>query len=96
MIDLPSDGLYLGRVWRQGIGPSVVTLRGGRVIDVTARGAATVADVLDLPDPAAHVRSAAGEDLGPLDAIAQGGIERAATRRGCLRPAIFRPSRPAA
>jgi fumarylacetoacetate (FAA) hydrolase family protein len=69
-MDLDAGGLWLGRVWRAGVGPAVVTLRGGRVIDITARAAPTVRDVLELPDPAGHVAAAPGEDIGPLAAIA--------------------------
>lgn len=73
---LPS-GLALGRAWRPGIGPAVVTLRGGRVVDITARGAATVRDILALPDPAAHVAAAPGADLGPTAALLAASTEAA-------------------
>lgn len=66
------DGLWLGRVERPGTGPAVVTLRGGIVTDITSRIAPTVRDVLELDDPAAHVRTAPGEALAPLDEIAAG------------------------
>ncbi len=58
-------GVVLGRVWRPGIGPAAVTVRAGRVIDITLRGAATTSAILALPDPAAHVAAAPGADLGP-------------------------------
>lgn len=73
---LPS-GLALGRAWRPGNGPAVVTLRGGRVVDITARGAATVRDILALPDPAAHVAAAPGADLGPTAALLAASTEAA-------------------
>jgi len=63
------NGLWLGRVWRPGIGPSVVTLRAGDVIDITSPDAPTVRDVLELDDPAVYVRGADGENLGPHDAL---------------------------
>ena len=63
-------GLWLGRVWRPGIGPSVVTVRDGAVVDITSKTAPTVRDVLELDDPADHVRTAPGESLGAYDAIA--------------------------
>jgi len=31
------QGLWLSRVWRAGIGPSLVTLRAGQAIDITYR-----------------------------------------------------------
>jgi fumarylacetoacetate (FAA) hydrolase family protein len=60
-------GTFLGRVWRPDLsGPSVVTVRSGRVLDITSRVAPTARDVLELPDPVAHICAADGEDLGLL------------------------------
>ncbi|MBO9412460.1 MULTISPECIES: fumarylacetoacetate hydrolase family protein [unclassified Ruegeria] len=64
---LESDGLWLGRVERPGVGPAVVTLRDGQVIDITSKTAPTVRDILEMDDAAGYVRSASGETLGPLD-----------------------------
>jgi fumarylacetoacetate (FAA) hydrolase family protein len=75
MIELPSDGIFLGRVWRQGIGPCVVTLRQGRVIDITTRTAPTMRDLLEQPDIAACVAAIPGEDIGALSDIASASIE---------------------
>lgn len=61
--------LFLGRVWRGGVGPAVVTVRGGDVVDITSRAAPTVRDVCELDDPAAYVAVAQGEVLGSLDEI---------------------------
>lgn len=85
---LPLDGtaILLGRVLRPGIGPSVVTVRDGRVIDITAKRAPTVRDILEVDDPAAYVRAAPGEDLGPLAAIAD------ATAQGLEAPQLLAPS----
>ncbi len=86
-LELDADGLWLGRVWRQGIGPAVVTLRAGRVIDITARAAPTVRDVLELPDPAAYVAAAPGEALGPLaDLVAASREAEGADRTRLLAP----------
>ena len=72
-VNLLSDeemtGTWVGRVWRPGIGPSVVTLRNGIVADITSRNAPTVRDVLEMDDPVAHVRGSEGEVTGPLDAL---------------------------
>ncbi|MDQ0663104.1 fumarylacetoacetate (FAA) hydrolase family protein [Arthrobacter ulcerisalmonis] len=58
---LPEDAdqaLLIGRVWDvESCGPRVVAVSGGRVFDLH-RLAGTVADLLELPDPAAAVRSA--------------------------------------
>lgn len=65
--------LLLGRVWRadsgRSVGPAVVTVRGGDVVDITSRQTPTVRDVCELADPAGYVAAATGEILGSLDAI---------------------------
>lgn len=65
--------LLLGRVWRadsgRSVGPAVVTVRGGDVVDITSRQTPTVRDVCELEDPAGYVAAANGEVLGSLDAI---------------------------
>ncbi len=65
------NGLFIGRIWAPAVsGPSVVTLRDGRVIDITSRTAPTVRDVCEMDDPAEYVRAAEGTDLGSPDDIA--------------------------
>lgn len=62
------DGTLIGRVWDpEARGPAAVTLRGGRVVDITTRAAPLVRDICEMDDPAAYVRAAPGRDLGPLD-----------------------------
>ena len=63
------DPLCLGRVWRPDIGPCVVTVRDGDVIDITSREAPTVRDVCELDDPAGYVAAANGEAIGRLDEV---------------------------
>ncbi|TVR50008.1 MAG: fumarylacetoacetate hydrolase [Rhodobacteraceae bacterium] len=71
LTDLLDDtGLYAGRVWRPGIGPAVVTLRQGRVIDVTCREVPTLRDLLERADAADWLRMAQGSDIGALAEIA--------------------------
>ncbi len=70
-----ASGTWLGRVWRPGIGPSVVTLRDGRVVDITTKTAPLVRDVMELNAPSTHVQTATGDDLGPIDAIAADGTK---------------------
>lgn len=69
------QGLWLGRVWRAGIGPSLVTIRAGHVFDITSKAAPTMRDLLELPDIAGFVASLPGEDLGPLTAFAAASVE---------------------
>ncbi|WP_280414263.1 fumarylacetoacetate hydrolase family protein [Nocardia carnea] len=68
---LPADherSVLVGRVMGPE-GPCVVTVRGGRLIDITAR-IATVRDLAEYDDPAGFVRDCAGPDLGSLAQIA--------------------------
>ncbi|WP_343082295.1 fumarylacetoacetate hydrolase family protein [Ostreiculturibacter nitratireducens] len=65
-------GLWLGRAEVPGVGPSVITLRNGDVMDITSRTAPTVRDVLELADPAGHVLAAEGNTVGRLDDILAG------------------------
>lgn len=62
-MDLPLEGTFVGRVWREGIGPCVVAVRGGVAVDITAKGRATVSELLAQADPVAVVRGAEGERL---------------------------------
>jgi fumarylacetoacetate (FAA) hydrolase family protein len=64
------DGTLIGRIWDpEAQGPAVVTVRDGRVIDITARAAPLVRDICEMDDPAGYVQAAEGRDLGPLDAL---------------------------
>src|SRR5688500_4514165 len=69
---LPEDhagAALAGRVWRPELeGPSVVAIRNGEAIDITA-AFPTMRDLCETPDPAAALAAAQGEPLGPLDAI---------------------------
>ena len=69
---LPDDGArgaLAGRVWRPDVeGPSVVAIRPDGVVDVT-RSFPTMRDLCEAQDPARALKAAAGDNLGPLDAI---------------------------
>jgi fumarylacetoacetate (FAA) hydrolase family protein len=79
-MDLDRDGLYVGRVWREGTGPCVVAVRDGRLRDVTARAHPTLSDLLALEDIAGAC--AGGEDIGPLDEWEAMSLDAAARRDG--------------
>jgi fumarylacetoacetate (FAA) hydrolase family protein len=68
---IPDDkaAILVGRAERRGIGPAIVTVREGAVIDITAKTAPTVRDILEMDDPAAYVQGAQGETIGTLDDI---------------------------
>jgi len=63
------QGLWLGRVERRGIGPSIVTLRGNDVIDITSNETPTMASLLDRPDVINYVRTATGPVIAQLDEL---------------------------
>ncbi len=81
-----SDALLVGRVWRPDPvgGPSVVVVRGGEVVDITAT-APTVSDLLDHPDRVSLARQAKGESLGDAHAL------MAATLQGAQGPRLLAP-----
>ena len=94
MMPLPPEGMFVGRVWRPGIGPALVVHRDGRLVDVTAPAAPTMRDLLEMDDPAGWIAAQAGEDIGALDDFAA--TAGARTPRGCSRPPTCRRSRPRA
>ncbi len=69
---LPDDAhaaALAGRVWRPELGgPSVVAIRDGAVVDVTA-AFPTMSELCEAGDPAAALRAAPGDALGSLDAL---------------------------
>jgi fumarylacetoacetate (FAA) hydrolase family protein len=69
---LPEDAgaaALAGRVWRPDVaGPSVVALRDGALVDITA-AFPTMRDLCETPDPAAALRAATGETIGAFDAV---------------------------
>ena len=84
-LSLP-NGLWLGRIWRAGIGPSLVTLREDRVIDITSKAAPTMRDMLEQTDIAGFIANIQGEDLGSLADIAAASIEPDPSQTHLLAP----------
>jgi fumarylacetoacetate (FAA) hydrolase family protein len=66
---IADDGVFVGRVWRGGVGPSVVAVRDGAVFDITSSDAPTMRDLLEIADPVGYVRATPGERLAGLDEI---------------------------
>ena len=87
MLNLPAVGLFVGRVWRAGIGPALVTLRAGRVIDITSRAVPTLRDLLEQPDIPGFIAAQAGEDIGALADIVAASVEQVAEVTRLLSPA---------
>ena len=82
---LPADAdqaALLGRIWRPELqGPSVVTVRHGQVLDISARYP-TTRDVFEADDPAAALRNAAGEPVCSVQSLLAN--SSAATRNTAL------------
>lgn len=71
MTIFPTSGTLLGRIWNPDVaGPSIVTIRAGRVIDITNAEAPLVRDICERDDPAGYVAAAQGIDLGAAADIA--------------------------
>ena len=78
----PVPGAVLaGRVWRPGLGPCVVTLRGDRVIDITSPSIPTMRDLWESADPVQMLRGTDGEDIGSLTDLTVGSTEDAGDDR---------------
>lgn len=69
--DLFQDhGCFVGRVWSaEAGGPALVTLRKGRVIDITTKAVPTMRDLLELDEPVEHVKAVSGRELGGLQGL---------------------------
>ncbi|MFM0436619.1 fumarylacetoacetate hydrolase family protein [Paraburkholderia strydomiana] len=76
---LPDDlqrALLVGRVWRKTAayeGPSVVVVRNGEVLDITA-SVATTADLFDREDVVQFARTVAGEALGSVEKLVEANL----------------------
>ncbi|TNF22250.1 MAG: fumarylacetoacetate hydrolase [Rhodobacteraceae bacterium] len=71
------EACFVGRVWRPGIGPALVTLRGDTVVDITSPTAPTMRDLLEMDDPVGHLRGLTGEEIGTLGNLVAGTREAA-------------------
>jgi fumarylacetoacetate (FAA) hydrolase family protein len=65
-------GSFAGRIWREDIGPCVIAVRKGRVIDVTSKAVPTMRDLCESDDPAKTLAGGDGIDLGRVDALLSG------------------------
>jgi len=61
--DLDPDGCYVGRVWRPGIGPVIVHVRGESVVDISNAPVLTMHDLLELSDTVPYVHSIKGDEI---------------------------------
>jgi fumarylacetoacetate (FAA) hydrolase family protein len=65
-------GSFAGRVWREGIGPCLIAVRQGRVVDITSQKTPTMRDLCELESPAHVVAEAEGQDIGSLADLLSG------------------------
>jgi len=61
--DLDPDGCYVGRVWRPGIGPVIVHVRGESVVDISNAPVFTMHDLLELSDTVSHLHNIKGDEI---------------------------------
>lgn len=86
---IPDAGTFLGRVQLPDRPyPSIATVRGGIVYDITSPVGPTVRDVAELDDPAAYVQSQSGSLVGPLDEILRNDLDGSKARN---RPYLLSP-----
>lgn len=63
-------GCLVGRVWNPEVsGPSVVIIRDGNVLDITAKQAPMVRDICEMVNPAEYIGNASGTVLGSVEQI---------------------------
>ncbi len=67
-------GSFAGRVWREGIGPCVVAVRDGRVVDITSKRWPTMRDLCETVDAATLLADVHGEDVGSVDDVLRGAV----------------------
>ncbi len=68
-------GTFAGRVWRDGVGPCVVTVRQDRVFDITSKALPTMRDLCETASPAQTAFHAKGDDLGDVASLLYGKME---------------------
>ncbi len=72
---LQSSGTYIGRVWRPGLGPSVVQIRDGNVWDITCQEVPTVASLLEENDIQFTLNSIKGTPICSLEELEKSSLD---------------------
>lgn len=85
-MNFSADALLLGRVWRAGIGPCLVTVRQGHLFDITTKSAPTMRDLMEQADIPAFVTAVPGEDIGSLTEIVAASVEPSIDTTRLLAP----------
>lgn len=71
------DAMFVGRVWRPHIGPSLVVLRDEMLVDITSKEVPTMRDLLERDDLLSYVRAATGDVVATLEEVMQSSVEGA-------------------
>ena len=78
--DDPDRAVLVGRIWREDVnGPSVVVVRDGAIVDITA-AVSTMSDLLEMTAPAAFACQATGSVLGPVASFMTGSLKNGSAR----------------
>lgn len=80
------DALLVGRLDVPDVGPALVTVREGAILDITAEVGPTMSDLLDRDDPAGAVHAATGASSWPLEEVLADTLARSQTRPTLLSP----------
>ena len=71
-INSADSGVFIGRIWDAHLQcPSLVTVRGGMVIDITTAEVNTMSDVLDIKNPVEYVHSIPGTTVLSISDLQQ-------------------------
>jgi fumarylacetoacetate (FAA) hydrolase family protein len=65
-------GSFAGRIWRKGVGPCVIAVRGGRVVDITSRHVPTMRDLCEDQNAVHLLSEAPGHDVGAVTDLLAG------------------------
>ena len=85
---LPTDpsAVLVGRLQDPTIGPCLVVVRDGRLVDITGSVGPTMSDLLDLEDPDSAVTAAPGERSWPLAEVLTASLSRQSGTATLLAP----------
>jgi fumarylacetoacetate (FAA) hydrolase family protein len=71
-LDASQTGSFAGRIWRDGVGPCVVTVHSGRITDITSKRFPTMRDLCETVDAATLLAAMPGEDLCSVEELLLG------------------------
>ncbi len=74
-VGLPEDGVFVGRVWRPGMGPCLVAVRGGAVVDITHRDWPTLSHLLEAEEAVEIAEGWPGEEIGTVEELASASLK---------------------